>query len=92
MAGQLCWLPKFGSNGTIALHLRLEPYHPWKPHTAFPHLCVADYLIPGGTKGWATCQKLLAAGWMIVPTAQGQKSFEAPVRSMASLGSDAHAN
>jgi hypothetical protein len=88
MAGQLCWLPKFGSNGMLALHLRLEPYHPWKPHTAFPHLCVADYLIPGGTKGWATGQKLLASGWTIVPTAQGRKSFEAPARSMASIGSD----
>jgi hypothetical protein len=51
MAGQLCWLPKFGSDGKLSLHLRLEPYHPWKSHTAFPHLCVADYLIPGGTKG-----------------------------------------
>ncbi|WP_310489238.1 hypothetical protein [Chamaesiphon sp. VAR_69_metabat_338] len=86
MAGQICWIPKFGSNGTLSLYLRLEPYHPWKAHTAFPHLCVADYLIPGGSKGWATCQKLLAAGWTIVPTEQARKSFEAPVRTMASMG------
>ncbi len=91
MAGQLCWLPKFGSDGTLSLHLRLESDHPWKPHTAFPHLCVADYLIPGGTKGWATCQKLLAAGWTIVTIAQSRKSFEVPIRSMTSLGSDRHA-
>jgi hypothetical protein len=88
MAGQLCWLPKFGSDGKLSLHLRLEPYHPWKSYTAFPHLCAADYLIPGGTKGWATCQKLLAAGWTIVPTSQGRKSFEAPVRSMAGISSE----
>jgi hypothetical protein len=25
MAGQLCWLPKFGTNGQLFLHLRLEP-------------------------------------------------------------------
>jgi hypothetical protein len=92
MAGQLCWLPKFGSDGTLSLHLRLEPDHPWKPHTAFPHLCVADYLIPGGTKGWATCQQLLAAGWTIVTIAQGRKSFEVPIRSMTSLGSDRRAH
>jgi hypothetical protein len=92
MAGQLCWIPKFGSNGTLALHLRLEPYHPWKLYTSFPHLCVADYLIPGGTKGWATCQRLLASGWTIVPTAQARKPFEAPVRSMVSMGSDVPAN
>jgi hypothetical protein len=67
MAGQLCWIPKFGSQGQLALHLRLEPYHPWKPHTAFPHLC--------GSKGWATCQKLLKAGWTIISTEQARQSF-----------------
>jgi hypothetical protein len=75
MAGQLCWIPKFGSNGTLALHLRLDPFHPWKPHTAFPNLCVPDYPMPGGSKGWATSQKLLQAGWEIVPTAQVKISF-----------------
>jgi hypothetical protein len=80
MAGQLCWLPKFGTDGTLALHLRLEPFHPWKPHTAFPHLCAPDYLIPGGTKGWATCQKLLASGWTIIPAAQARKTVVAPRR------------
>jgi hypothetical protein len=75
MAGQLCWIPTFGSNRTLALHLRLAPYHPWKPHTAFPNLCVPDYPIPGGSKGWATSQRLLQAGWEIVPTAKVQASL-----------------
>lgn len=75
MAGQLCWIPSFVSKGKLTLHLRLEPYHPWKPHTAFPYLCVPDYPIPGGSKGWATSQKLLQSGWTIVSTAQVQASF-----------------
>ena len=82
MSGQLCWLPKFDSNGKLFLHLRLEPYHPWKPHTAFPGLCVPDYPIAGGSKGWATCQKLLAAGWTAIPTDRARHSFEAPISSL----------
>jgi hypothetical protein len=75
MAGQLCWIPSFVSKGKLTLHLRLEPYHPWKPHTAFPNLCVPDYPIPGGSKGWATSQRLLQSGWTIASTAQVQASF-----------------
>jgi hypothetical protein len=75
MTGQLCWIPSFVSQGKLTLHLRLDPYQPWKPHTAFPHLCVPDYPIPGGSKGWATSQRLLQAGWAIVPTAQVKVSF-----------------
>ncbi|MCU0534453.1 MAG: hypothetical protein MUD14_11235 [Hydrococcus sp. Prado102] len=68
MSGQLCWIPKFGGNGELSLHLRLEPHQPWKPHTYFPKLCVPDYRIPGGSKGWATSQQLLKAGWQLVST------------------------
>jgi hypothetical protein len=75
MSGQLCWISNYGSNGKLTLHLRLQPHHPWKPHTAFPHLCAPDYRIPGGSKGWATSQRLLQAGWTIIPTAQVQISF-----------------
>jgi hypothetical protein len=75
MTGQLCWMPTFGSKGKLALHLRFESFHPWKPHTAFPGLCVPDYPIPGGSRGWATSQKLLQAGWTIISTKQGQLSF-----------------
>jgi hypothetical protein len=74
MSGQLCWIAKFGSNGKLTLHLRLQPHHPWKPHTAFPQLCVPDYPMPGGSKGWATSQRLIQAGWTMIPTAQVQNS------------------
>ena len=75
MAGQLCWIPTFASKGKLTLHLRQDPFHPWKPHIAFPHLCVPDYPVPGGSTGWATSQRLLQSGWTIVPTAQAKVSF-----------------
>ena len=92
MAGQLCWIPKYGSNGALSLHLRLEPHHPWKPHTAFPGLCVPDYPIPGGSRGWATSQKLLQAGWTIVSTEQASKAFEQPISKVMNLAVDARFN
>ena len=78
MTGQLCWIPKFGSFGsdkTLTLHLRLTPFQPWKPHTAFPGLCVPDYPIPNGSRGWATSQKLLQAGWVSIPTKEARRAF-----------------
>jgi hypothetical protein len=78
MSGQLCWLPKlaaFGANGPLILHLRLDRSQPWKPHTAYPGLCVPDYLISRGSKGWATSQKLLQTGWTIIPTHEARRSF-----------------
>lgn len=76
MAGQLCWMPKFGGNGQLFLHLRTDPHHPWKLYTQCRGLCVPDYPIPGGSPGWATCQKLLQAGWTLVPTAQ---AYQIPI-------------
>jgi hypothetical protein len=75
MAGQLCWLPKLGSNEQLFLHLRLESHHPWKLHTAYPGVCVSDYPISSGSKGWATCQKLLKEGWTLLSTQQARRSF-----------------
>jgi hypothetical protein len=75
MNGQLCWIPTFGSKGKLSLHLRLESFHPWKPYTAFPGLCIPDYPIASGSKGWATNQKLLQAGWTAISTQQAQRSF-----------------
>lgn len=74
MTGYMCWLPKLGSNGDKILHLRLKPHEPWKPYTAFPHYSVPDYRIPGGSKGWATYQKLLKAGWTLVASAEAYGS------------------
>lgn len=82
MAGQLCWIPKFGGHGKLCLHLRIESHHPWKPHTAFPQLCVPDYPVPGGSIGWATSQRLMQAGWQLVATERA--SLETPA-SLANL-------
>ncbi len=76
MSGQLCWLPKFGADGQLFLYLRLEPHHPWKVHTSYPAFCISDYPIPSGSHGWATCQKLIKAGWTLIPTQDVQKSFK----------------
>ena len=88
MTGQLCWIPTFGSKGKLALHLRLESFHHWKPYTAFPGLCIPDYPIAGGSKGWATGQKLLQAGWTAISTQQAQQSFDRPMSNLINLADD----
>ncbi|HEY9725535.1 MAG TPA: hypothetical protein V6D50_03715 [Chroococcales cyanobacterium] len=70
MFGQMCWLSQLGGGGEKILHLRTSPHQPWQPYTAFSTFAIPDYKIPGGSKGWATYQKLLKAGWTLVPTAQ----------------------
>jgi hypothetical protein len=70
MSGQMCWLPTSNSNGEKILHLRLEQHQPWRSYQAFSLFAVPDYPIPGGSKGWATHQKLLKAGWVLVPNKQ----------------------
>lgn len=74
MFRQMCWLPMMGSNGQKILHLRTEPNKPWRPYTNFPEYAVPDYHIPGGSKGWATYQKLRSAGWSLEPSTQLQQS------------------
>lgn len=66
MSGQLCWLSTTYSSGEKILHLRLQPNGPWKPYTSCPGYFVPDYEISGGSQGWATCQKLIKAGWTLV--------------------------
>lgn len=68
MLNEMCWLSPLGSNGTKILHLRTAPNSPWRPYTAFSEYAVPDYQIPGGSKGWATYQKLMKAGWTLVPS------------------------
>jgi hypothetical protein len=75
MTGQMSWLSTFGSNGNKILHLRLEPNQPWQPYTAYPQISVPDYPIPKGSKGWATYQKLMQAGWELVPSAQAYETL-----------------
>jgi len=70
MVKEMCWLSPLGSNAAKILHLRTVPNQPWKPYTAFPHLAAADYNVPGTSKGWATYQKLMKAGWTLLPSPQ----------------------
>lgn len=73
MLRQMCWLSKSGSEGEKILHLQTAPSEPWRPYTAFPQFAVPDYPIPGGSKGWATYQKLLKAGWNLIPSARANE-------------------
>lgn len=76
MTGQMCWLSQFGREGDKILHLRLHPNHPWLPYNSMPSHAVPDYEIPGGSRGYATFQQLLKAGWVFIPSAaayEGQR-------------------
>ncbi len=63
---QMCWKAEFCGTGEKILHIRLNPFDPWKPYKAFPTLAVPDYKIPNGSKGFATMQTLLKKGFSIV--------------------------
>jgi hypothetical protein len=73
MIRQMCWLSKFSGDGEKILHLQIATGQPWRPYTAFRQFSVPDYPIPGGSKGWATYQKLLKAGWTLVPSARAEE-------------------
>ena len=73
MSGQMCWLPALGNGEEKVLHLRANPSHPWRPYQACPQYAVPDYTIPGGSKGWATYQKLIRAGWALIPSDLGMQ-------------------
>lgn len=73
MRGQMCWLSQLGANGEKILHLQTAPDQPWQPYTALRQYAVPDYRVPGGSKGWATYQKLMKAGWTLVPSARAQE-------------------
>lgn len=75
MSGQMCCISSSGTNKEKVLHLRLKSNKPWKPYTSCPQYAVPDYRIPGGSKGWASYQKLLQAGWTLIPTAKAQESL-----------------
>lgn len=68
MKGQMCWLSRSGEDGEKILHLRCASHEPWRPYTTFNQYIEPDYRIPGGSKGFATYQKLLKAGWILLPS------------------------
>jgi hypothetical protein len=74
MTRQMSWLSALGSDGEKILHLRLEPNQPWKPYYACLQFAVPDYPVPRGSKGWATYQKLMKAGWELVPSAEARQT------------------
>ena len=75
MHRQMCWISKTGESGEKILHLQMAPNQPWRPYTAFPQFAVPDYQIPGGSKGWATYQKLLKAGWVLIKSANANAAL-----------------
>lgn len=85
MSGQMCWLSQYGSDSELILHLRLNCSQPWKPYTLCPQYTVPDYKIFKGSKGWATYQKLLKAGWEIVPTPRKQTESDISALQFVSL-------
>lgn len=71
MKGQMCWLSNSGLDGEKILHLRLNYNDAWTPYTAMPRYSVPDYRdFANGSKGWATFQKLLKAGWKLIPNSE----------------------
>lgn len=76
MFKQMCWLSTGGTTGEKVLHLRTAPNQPWRPYTAFPEYAISDYAIPGGSKGWATYQKLRGQGWNLAQNPQVQQPLE----------------
>ncbi len=76
MFKQMCWLPIAGTTGEKVLHLRTAPNQPWRPYTAFPEYSISDYAIPGGSKGWATYQKLRSEGWSLAQSAPNMQSTQ----------------
>lgn len=84
MEKQMCWLPRMGKeNAEKILHLRTAPHQPWRPYTAFPQYAAPDYREPGGSKGWATFQKLKQLGWTLISSSEGIKSGMEPEQKIA---------
>ena len=69
MQNEMCWLPS-GGKGLI-LYLKPEG-RSWQPYATSPY-AVPDYPVPGGSKGWATYQKLMRSGWVLVPTPRDEQ-------------------
>lgn len=76
MAKQMAWLSATEETEKL-LYLRTSTASPWRPYTAFPEHAVPDYKIRGGSKGYATFQKLLKNGWQLIPSDEAERSVKA---------------
>lgn len=75
--GQMQWRSST-INGPKSLYLRRNSYEPWLPYTCFPMMAVPDPTFATGaqhSKGWATYQKLLKAGWKLIAS-EGSESWK----------------
>lgn len=73
MLKEMCWLPTRNSQGTKILHLRTDLRAGWRPYNCFSEYAVPDYPVPGGSKGYATYQKLRNQNWELIPSPQAER-------------------
>lgn len=61
--GQMTWSPNGGASEGV-LHLRLKPFHPWRPYTEFPEYCKPDF--PATSAGYSTFLALMKQKWQYI--------------------------
>lgn len=64
---EMCWLPSPIAGEGLILYLKPSG-RMWRPYNTYREFAVPDYPIPGGSKGWATYQKLTRSHWVLLPT------------------------
>jgi hypothetical protein len=69
---QMAWLETHSTATNKVLHLKADDGN-WHPYSAFSHLRKPDSTLPGASKGYATMQHLLKAGWQLVPSEEASK-------------------
>lgn len=62
-SGQMTWSPNGGPSEGV-LHLRLNPFDPWKPYTEFPEHSKPD--LPSTSEGYSTFIALIQHKWEYV--------------------------
>lgn len=86
--GRMAWLYGRSLKFRI-LHLNVNGSG-WRSYTHFPQYAAPDYEIKGGSKGWATYQKLRDAGWELVETAVAENMRESALVIAATGGGQNH--
>lgn len=64
MTGQMAWY-SLNPEGTKELYLKPSLEQPWISYRESSN-AIPDYLIPGGSAGYATMQHLQKKGWQLV--------------------------